>query len=411
MTVRLVLIASVSAALLAASAAVPSVQAAPKSQAVATVDKAYRSLVSGKLVDAIAQYSEAIESRELPPETLANALLNRALAYQNRNQHADAVDDYSAAMRVDAMSAKLRAVALYNRALSHQKLDKPAQAIEDFTNALFLDVKFAQAYYGRGNVLRESGQYLFALSDYEKAVKYHHPEPHLPLFGVALTYEDLRRPEQAQKSLVQALVLKPDFAAARMKLTQLLTGAEVPSKDTASMGVTPAAQKMAANRDQIVTGSLDKRTADLVMRKEELPVPVSPPSALMAKTNLVSDKPAAPARPKLAELKVEKPSEAPQPKLQQQASAGPVIEPANAPAPKTELNAKKLEGWTVQLSSQKNEGAAWKVWKKLVEADLGDRGIFYRLRVHKINSKKSAARLCSRLKRRGTSCFVSRARS
>ena len=391
-----------------------SLEAAPKSQAAVSVDKAYRSLVSGKLVDAIAQYSEAIESRELPPETLANALLNRALAYQNRGQHADAVDDYSTAMRVDAMSARLRAVALYNRALSQQKLSKPAQAIEDFTNALFLDVEFSQAYYGRGNVLRESGQYLFALSDYEKAIKYHHPEPHLPLYGVALTYEDLRRPEQAQKSLVQALALKPDFAAARLKLSALLTGEQNSSRNAKAQAPADGSANLASVQNQIITGSLDDNSADLVMRKEELPVPVSPPSALMAKTNLTSDKPARQPKQQMAGLAVEKPAEK------------PVIQPANAPAPKKQINVKRLEGWTVQLSSQKNEGAAWKVWKKLqtkhngllsksdpmvVEADLGDRGIFYRLRVHKIGTKKSAARLCSRLKRRGTSCFISRARS
>ncbi len=391
-----------------------SLEAAPKIQATVAVDKAYRSLVSGNLVEAIAQYSEAIESRDLVPETLANALLNRALAYQGRGQHADAVDDYSAAMRVDAMSAKLRAVALYNRALSHQKLAKPAQAIEDFTNALFLDVEFSQAYYGRGNVLRESGQYLFALSDYEKAIKYHHPEPHLPLYGVALTYEDLRRPEQAQRSLVQALALKPDFAAARLKLSALLTGEQSRNENATAQSPVGNSAKLATVQNQIITGSLDDSTADQVRRKEELPVPVSPPSALMAKTSLASDKPARKPKQQLAGLAVEKPSET------------PTIVPANAPASKKQVNADKLQGWTVQLSSQKNEDAAWKVWRKLqtkhgrllskrdpmvVEADLGDRGIFFRLRVHKIDNKKSAARLCSRLKRRGTSCFVSRARS
>ncbi|HFC04920.1 MAG TPA: hypothetical protein ENJ55_04375, partial [Rhizobiales bacterium] len=68
--------------------------------------------------------------------------------------------------------------------------------------------------------------------------------------------------------------------------------------------------------------------------------------------------------------------------------------------------------------------AAWDVWKNLqaryskllsgqqatvVKADLGSRGVFYRLRVHQINSKKQAARLCGKLKRKGTGCFVSKA--
>ena len=73
------------------------------------------------------------------------------------------------------MSAEMRATALYNRGLSQQKLPNLSAAVEDYTSALFLDPSFAHAYYGRGNALRESGQFLFALSDYEKATRYHHP--------------------------------------------------------------------------------------------------------------------------------------------------------------------------------------------------------------------------------------------
>jgi len=81
-------------------------------------------------------------------------------------------------------------------------------------------------------------------------------------------------------------------------------------------------------------------------------------------------------------------------------------------------------GWAVQISSQKQEDAAWSVWKKMqakhkrllspheanvVQADLGDRGIFYRLRVTGLDDKRQASKLCRRLKKRGTSCFVTRA--
>ena len=426
MRVRSVLFASVCSVLLAAGAAVSSSEAAEKSQSAITADKAYASLVSGKLVQAIAQYSEAIESRQLEPELLANSLLNRALAYQNRGQHSDAVDDYSTAMRLGAMGQRLQAVALYNRGISYQKLEKPAQAIEDFTNALFLDAEFAQAYYSRGNVLRESGQYLFALSDYEKALKYHHPEPHLPLYGTALTYEDLRRPLNAQKSLVQALALKPDFAAARLKLSNLMRGEDIPAKLPVTKALNNNSASLAAGREGIVTASLDVASADVIMRKKDLPVPVSPPSALMQKVSLGGTKRVKKIQSRVAaEVEIEP------------IAAPPVIEPANAPPPiakpadeivtaSVAATTPKLIGWTVQLSSQKNENAAWNAWKKMqarhskllsnseamvVQADLGDRGVFYRLRVHQLETKKSAARLCSRLKKRGTSCFVSRANS
>jgi hypothetical protein len=83
-----------------------------------------------------------------------------------------------------------------------------------------------------------------------------------------------------------------------------------------------------------------------------------------------------------------------------------------------------LSGWTVQLSSQRQSVAAWDVWKNLsvrhkailkgqqatvIKANLGTRGIYYRLRVHKLESKKQAASLCRKLKKAGTSCFISKA--
>ena len=144
---------------------------------------ARQALQAGDIATAIEGYSEAIESRQLAPEQLANALINRGYAYQQAQEHDHAVDDYTAALRVDAMSGKLRATALYNRGLSHQKLKQPVLAIEDFTSALFLEPEFAHAYYLRGTILRENGQYLFALSDFEKALRFNHPQPHLAIMA------------------------------------------------------------------------------------------------------------------------------------------------------------------------------------------------------------------------------------
>ena len=412
MRVRSVLFASVCAVSLAASAAVPVVANASKSQAAISSEKAYKALVSGRSMDAIRLYAEAIESRQLGPELLANSLLNRALAYQNVGQHQDAIDDYSAALRVDAMSAKLRAVALYNRGLSFQKIQKPAMAIEDFTSALFLDAEFSQAYYGRGNVLRRSGQFLFALSDYEKSVKYSHPQPYLPLYGAALTYEALRRPNEAQKALVHALTLKPDFQAARAKLSVLLR----PQPDTPVGGAGPV-QKVSAEqvvatatpqKDTIVTGSVASDDPDLVRRKKALPAPVSPPAAMQQAAKIV------PATVNVTT----------QPQVKVVAMKAPALTdelPTSENSGATNQKRRKPTGWAVQLSSQKREDSAWSVWKKMqakhrrllgkhdanvVRADLGDRGIFYRLRVTGLDNKRQARRLCSRLKKRGTSCFI-----
>jgi len=84
-----------------------------------------------------------------------------------------------------------------------------------------------------------------------------------------------------------------------------------------------------------------------------------------------------------------------------------------------------LKGWSVQLASAASEDAAWSVWKKMkarnkaleskdpvvVRADLGTKGIFFRVRLVGFDSQSEASGECSKLKSRGVKCFVSKAAS
>jgi tetratricopeptide (TPR) repeat protein len=459
MRVRKVLLAYVCTAFLAAPAAVSGAAAAEQASPATLLAQGYQSLMTGETTDAISAFSEAIESRELAPEELASALLNRALAHQQAAQYQDAVDDYAAALRIDALSAELRATALYNRGLAYQKLSEPALAIEDFTSALLLDPHFAHAYFSRGTVLRESGQYLFALSDYEKALRYKHPQAYLVYYGQALAQEQLQRPELAQKLLTKAIIANPSFDLARQRL--------------AALGGTQP-QIVAAN-DSLVTGSVSKSGDDQVVRKEALPEPVKPPAELahteevqVADANVASDAvlgsepaAAAPAKPpklitdRLSEEEIEpaptatagsEPTQKPKKAITKQpevkvvaieplpdtepasdAKTAEVVEPTAAdPAPEeSQAEALKLTGWTVQISSAKEEKVAWGTWNKLkarhiiladqkpvvLRADLGQKGIYYRLRIAGFDSRSGARSLCSKLKSRGVSCFVSKASS
>jgi tetratricopeptide (TPR) repeat protein len=139
--------------------------------------QAYKALASGDSAGAIQLYSQAIDSHTLANEMLVNVLLNRGLAFQQQQNHSKAIEDYSTALKIDAMAPELRAIALYNRGLSQQKLGAIELAIEDFTNALLINTSFSHAYFSRGNALRDSGQLLFALSDFDRALQNKHPEP------------------------------------------------------------------------------------------------------------------------------------------------------------------------------------------------------------------------------------------
>jgi hypothetical protein len=433
--------------LLAAPAAVNGVQAAAASSLTQT-GEAYKSLKAGDFATAISGYTVAIEARDLPPENLANALLNRAYAYQHEGEQEKAIDDYTAALRIDALNAQTRATALYNRGLGYQKINKPALAIEDFTSSLFLNAEFSHAYYSRGQSLRDSGQLLFALTDYERALRYSHPQPHLPLYGAALAYQALNRDAQAREALAKALAARADFEPARKLLAEL-------------GGAPPAASASQAPVDKIITGSIAPMADNQVVRKAELPKPVSPPEALlnprqnvqlaMGETLVSQDAPGSrakkqfddrieaekgtspatkPSKPKLA-VPASKPAEKivaieplPDDRPEAALTASAAAEPVQTASPE-ETSAKEPKGWSVQLASEADEEGAWAKWNKLkakhdmladqkalvIRADLGKKGIFYRLRLGGFDDQNSAKGMCSKLKSRGLSCFVSKASS
>jgi hypothetical protein len=115
------------------------------------------------------------------------------------------------------------------------------------------------------------------------------------------------------------------------------------------------------------------------------------------------------------------------------ASANVLIEPVSAPVEyKTRSRQEAqvtqevpvLEGFLIQVNSQRSEEAAWTAWKVFKEkhgkllaereaivqkADLGTGGIVYRLRIKGLATRDEATSLCGKLKSQGLACFVARA--
>jgi tetratricopeptide (TPR) repeat protein len=436
MRVRSYLFASVCTALLAAPAAV-SGPAGAQTSSVDLATAARVALQAGDNETAINQYSEAIESRELPPDQLASALMNRGYAYQKAEDDEKAIKDYSAALRIDALEPRLRAMALYNRGLSYRKIKEAALAIEDFTSALFLDPELSHAYYMRASVLRENGQYLFALSDYDKAIRFNHPQMHLVHYGQALAYEMLKQPENAKSSLMSAFRSNPSYAPARVRLAAY--GVEVPAE--------PAVAKV--NADNLVTASITQASDDQVMRKETLPPAVKPPAELAsgAEYQTASAGETVIAVEKTPKVFTDRLPEEDSADAQTARLSGNEEEPAAKPAekiiaiealpeepeaktdsaaetaePAATENEPELTGWGVQISSAVDEKLAWGTWEKLkakhrllndqkavvIKADLGKKGIYYRLRLSGFEDRSDAQSMCGKLKSRGVSCFVSK---
>ena len=430
MIVRCVKSAFVSAAFLAAIAtSCGTAYANSSSPGAAMVRDAYSTLKQGNAKAAAQQFTQAIDSGDLEPELKANALLNRALAYQQTGNHEAAIADYSQAMALDAIGQPLRATALYNRGVSNYKLKMLQPAIEDFTSSLLLDPKSAFAFYSRGNALRDSGQYLFALSDYERALRNGHPDKPRVLLASANTYILLGRPSDAKRALNAALEANPDFGEARAQL--ILLGDQ-------------NAKAESVGADPILTGSVAAIAGGTLATKPMLPAPVEPPANFVTapaqklfvdrvpvgepEVKLASATISAPAEEEIVE--VEQVPETPEPvtaeAVEPETPETAIVEEAQPEEPQPEEAEAAppvvSSAWSVQVASAVSEDAAWSTWKKMqtrygvlkskkpvvVRADLGAKGIYYRVRLGGFDDLKSAAKECNKLKASGVSCYVSK---
>jgi tetratricopeptide (TPR) repeat protein len=411
MKVRCVSFAFVSAAFIAAFAINSgTAYANPVEANVALVRKAYATLQSGDAKAAVGEYSDAIASDALEPEMLANALLNRALAQQQLQDYPAALADYDAAVKLNVMAPALRSTALYNRGLVQQKLGNSTRCIEDFTAALLINPEFAQAYYGRANALRDSGQLLFALSDYERALRFNHPDKAKVHYGSATAYLALKRPLDAKREFTAALDINPDYGQARAQLVML-------GDETAQAELS----------DPILTGSVGAYAGGTNVSKPGLPKAVEPPAAMLvsaaSKVQKIEDRipedvavvqqvaleevPAIPAP--VAKIK---PAPKPVVAMKSDEIADPAVSAPSAP----------MSGWVVQIASADTEASAMSTWKKMqgrykilksespsvVKADLGAKGVFYRVRIGGFDEQADAKKACARLKTGGVSCYISK---
>ncbi|MBL8790350.1 MAG: SPOR domain-containing protein [Rhizobiales bacterium] len=443
MKVRRVSFAFVSAAFLAAFATNGSPALASSSSAqLALTRDAYQALQAGNADAAIASYTEAINSRQLEKEVLANALLNRALAYQQKSADQQAIADYTQALALDSMSPALRATALYNRGLSRQKTSNLPGAVEDFTSALLLNPEFAHAYYGRATALRDSGQLLFALSDYERAIQNSHPDLAKVNYGLALTYIALHRPIDARRALASVLAVNPEHQGALAEMAKLNTSENAAIQDSdadpiltgsvTALGnhAAPVEQGAAKAVDvpaamQSATGAAKpkkpKKYTDRVPSVENANYAASSGEAVeVAKVITVDEVPAVPppenklvtvAATAAAAADAAAPAEAPEPAAEETTASIDAAEPV----------AEQPSGYMVQIASASTEDAAWSTFKKMqkskkvlqgldpivVKADLGTKGTFYRVRL-RFDEQSAAASACKKLKAGGVQCFVSK---
>lgn len=160
-------------------------------------------------------------------------------------------------------------------------------------------------------------------------------------------------------------------------------------------------------KEEIPTASISTKPED-----EEVAVVVRPVNKPPQTPEPVSQPPAAQtaAQPVTQpETPVEKPK--------------PVATPAPPPAAPEPKTASVSSGYSIQLAAVRESAAAEREWRRLrgkhpsllgqltlriVKADLGSRGIFYRLRAGPIPAETAARKLCQDLKAQKVGCLVVR---
>lgn len=145
-----------------------------------------------------------------------------------------------------------------------------------------------------------------------------------------------------------------------------------------------------------------------------LPPPL-PDTAKPVETVKVTPPPAPAETPRAAEPP--KPAPAPVAPVAKAEPAKPAEAPKPAPTPSAASGA-----WQVQLGALKDEAGAEQAWQRavksapelgklnheIVRADLGAKGVFYRLRAGGFSAREQADGLCASLKAKGVGCVVAK---
>jgi len=413
-------------------------------------------LQAGSYQAAIDQFTKALSTKKLSAKTSAITLLNRGLAYQQNGMLVEALNDYDRALQKSALPAATRAVTLYNRGLANRKLYRTTLALEDFTNALLLNPEFPQAYNSRANILRELGYYTTAIEDYSAAVRYKHPQLHIPLYGKGLSHAALRNLPAAKTALAHALQVHPNYKAAKNLLARLT---KVPGQENRDKPRTVIAGNAT---DPVSTGAIKQATT--VMAKNNLPwapaqantstlatlnkpapqtVVATASATQLSSSDIIASPTAAQANQTtqnvLSTNQAENPGEkanatpghtvvyVPAPTLDETApSKEPLLTASVAPATDVVRPKPRIGEYLIQLSAQTNPDVARNLWNKMAAAHsdlLGNltpyilkvkidgKGTIYRVRAGGFGTRQAGSDLCKQLKSRRVTCYVAVAKN
>lgn len=348
-----------------------------------------RAIEQGQYAQAITLFEKAISSGALNEHGLALAHHHRGIAEQKLGQTDAAISDYSKAISGNALPEAILARAHYNRGIAYSRMGEDAKAEADYRATVKLVPSYGAAYHNLANIERRQGNQKAAISDYSKALEYMSGDARKYAFhGRGLSYEAEGDKGKAKADYEAALKIDGGFAPAKTELAALDRPQPKPliGSDTETNGKEGKAKVI-----RVASASGWETTAV----KYADPTGNKPSASPVPSGN-------AGAQPSNRQTSID------------DAASRPALKESSAPA---------SGPYQVQLGAYRDEETAKVAWRNLVSrsqgklsgiehrvvrADLGDRGVFYRLRAGGYVDESVAQRLCARLSTVGIECVVPR---
>ncbi len=407
---------------------------------------------------AVADYTSAIWQGGLPASILPRSYYNRAVAYAGMGQQERAARDYDKAIEL----APNYASAFHNRGNLRRHLGRHSEAIVDYDRALTLGMgaRAHLTYFARALSHKELGNERAALADaahsLELEVNFAPAQTALAEWGGSrLTQVAAAKPVEAP--IITASIPEPaptitasQAAQSSQQVSSPVVTASVEndrSENTRSADLDGIRiPNAASSAGQAVTltppnvAAIEPQSGNVTVRplSEALPPPratstgweatvtrfVQPPSASTGNSARVA---AVPSGDPMTTASIDSSRPTPVSRdgnllapARQTPTATPVRVAAGAATTASDASPAP-RGLRVQIGSFRSASDATAAWDKtvaahqvligqrqpyIVEADLGARGIFYRLQIGPMHSSNEAKALCNALKARGQDCIL-----
>lgn len=375
--------------------------ALPSATATMDLEAGAKAVESRQYDVAVQRLTRAIDSGTLDGEALALAYHHRGIARQKLGFDGMAVLDYTLAIEQNALPKDVLARAYYNRGLAISEGGDRISAERDYSRAIELMPNYAAAYHNRANLERARADYPTAIRDYTVAISHlKESDRKLPLMGRALSQEKSGNVGAAMADLDRVLALDPGYAPALAKRSELASLAT----DMSTGSIAPASAREPAlqpGNGRVVKTSSQGGWKTTAVRYDT--ANASPADDKDIETSSLRDIDMVPAP------------------TARQTSVAVATPQATAPVAQKIAAQTMTGGYRLQLGAFRVRDQAESAWGDIAarngnltasldhsiqQADLGERGTYYRLQAGFFETAADARSSCAAFEASRVNCIV-----